>query len=247
MPASRLNPNQRARVRIDEMLEAAGWVILDYAEADFAAGPGVAVREFMTPKGPVDYLLVADGRVVGSIEAKKEGDTLRQVEAQADRYADGFEELVKTRNLPRYDDRLPYYISTGTETLFTSRRDPIRRPREVFHFHRPETLAAWAVAPVPYRARLRQLPPLSAKGLRDVQEEAIKNLEGSLADDRPRALAAITMGGGKTRFAVAEAYRLLNFGKANRILFLVDRVSLGDPPEFKARAPAWALASADKV
>ena len=107
MPASRLNPNQRARVRIDEMLEAAGWVILDYAEADFAAGPGVAVREFMTPKGPVDYLLVADGRVVGSIEAKKEGDTLRQVEAQADRYADGFEELVKTRNLPRYDDRLP--------------------------------------------------------------------------------------------------------------------------------------------
>ena len=103
------------------------------------------------------------------------------------------------------------------------------------------------MAPVPYRARLRQLPPLNAKGLRDVQEEAIKNLEGSLADDRPRALAAITMGGGKTRFAVAEAYRLLNFGKANRILFLVDRVSLGDPPEFKARAPAWALASADKV
>ena len=36
------------------------------------------------------------------------------------------------------------------------------------------------------------------------------------------------MGGGKTRFAVAEAYRLLNFGKANRIVFLVDRVSLGD-------------------
>ena len=36
------------------------------------------------------------------------------------------------------------------------------------------------------------------------------------------------MGGGKTRFAVAEAYRLLHFGNANRILFLVDRVSLGD-------------------
>ena len=72
MPASRLNPEQRARVRIDEMLEAAGWVILNYADADFAAGTGVAVREFMTPKGPVDYLLVADGKVVGSIEAKKE-------------------------------------------------------------------------------------------------------------------------------------------------------------------------------
>lgn len=225
----RLNPEQRARVRIDAMLEAAGWVVLDYADADFAAGEGVAIREFMTPKGPVDYLLVAERKVVGSLEAKKEGETLRQVEVQADRYADGFEELLRTRNYPRYHDRLPFhYISTGTETLFTSRRDPIRRPREVFWFHRPETLAAWAAEPTPYRARLRQLPPLNTEGLRDAQEDAIRNLEASLADDHPRALAAITMGGGKTRFAVAETYRLLNFAKATRVLFLVDRVSLGD-------------------
>jgi len=225
----RLTPEAEARVRIDEMLEKAGWVVLDYADADFAAGPGVAIREFMTPAGPMDYLLVADRKVVGSIEAKREGDTLRQVEAQADRYADGFEALVAKRNIPRHDDRLPFhYISTGTETLFTSRRDPIRRPREVFHFHQPETLAAWAAEPAPYRARLRQMPALNAEGLREVQEVAIKNLELSLADDRPRALAAITMGGGKTRFAVAETYRLLRFAKAKRVLFLVDRVSLGD-------------------
>lgn len=228
MPAPRLNPEQQARLRIDEMLEAAGWVIVDYADADFAAGPGVAIREFMTPRGPLDYLLVADRKVVGSLEAKKEGLTLRQVEVQADRYDEGFRALIKTRDLPRYEDQLAFhYISTGTETLFTSRRDPIRRPREVFHFHRPETLAGWAAEPTAYRARLRQLPPLNAAGLRDIQEEAIKNLETSLADDRPRALAAITMGGGKTRFAVAETYRLLNFAKADRVLFLVDRVSLG--------------------
>ncbi len=228
---SRLPPELRARIRIDEMLEQAGWVVQDSGDADFAAGPGVAIREFVTPYGAMDYLLVAERKAVGSLEAKKVGDTLRQVEAQADRYADGFEELVKTprsRGLPRYYDRLPYhYMSTGTETLFTSRRDPIRRPREVFHFHRPEALAAWAAEPTPFRARLRQLPPLNTAGLRDVQETAIKNLELSLADDKPRALAAITMGGGKTRFAVAEAYRLLNFGKARRVLFLVDRVSLG--------------------
>jgi type I restriction enzyme R subunit len=228
-PLPRLNPEAEARVRIDEMLVRAGWLVVDYADADFAAGPGVAVREFMTPNGPMDYLLVADRKVVGSIEAKKQGDTLRQVEVQADRYADGFEALVAKRDLPRYDDRLPFhYISTGTETLFTSRRDPIRRPREVFSFHTPETLAAWGAEPTPYGARLRQLPSLNAEGLRDVQAEAIRNLEASLADDHPRALAAITMGGGKTRFAVAETYRLLTFGKASRILFLVDRVSLGD-------------------
>ena len=231
-PTRRLNPEQEARFRVDEMLDKAGWLVLDYAYADFGAGPGVAIREFPTPSGPMDYLLVDNGKVIGSIEAKREGETLRQVEAQADRYADGFEALVATRNLPRYADRLPFhYISTGTETLFTSRLDPIRRPREVFHFHRPATLAAWAVESPPYRARLRQMPALNATGLRDVQAEAIKNLEASLADDRPRALAAITMGGGKTRFAVAETYRLLRFGKARRVLFVVDRVSLGGQAE----------------
>jgi len=232
MPAPQLTPEAQARVRIDRMLQEAGWTVLDYADADFAAGPGVAIREFMTPKGPMDYLLVAQRKVVGSVEAKKEGETLSQVEVQADRYADGFEELVARRNLPRYHDRLPFhYISTGVETLFTSRRDPIRRPREVFSFHRPATLAAWAADETPYRARLRQLPPLNEAGLRDIQADAIHNLELSLADDRPRALAAITMGGGKTRFAVAETYRLLRFANARRVLFLVDRVSLGGQAE----------------
>ena len=227
--APRVTPESRARARIDEMLETAGWVLQDYSQPDFMAAPGVAVREFVTPVGPMDYLLVAGGKVVGSLEAKAEGETLMGVELQADRYADGFEQLVETKDLPRWADRLPFhYMSTGTETLFTSRRDPIRRPREVFHFHRPETLAQWASEEHSFRARLRQLPPVNAEGLRNIQQDAIVNLEVSLADDRPKALAAITMGGGKTMLAVAEAYRLLRFARAERILFLVDRVSLGD-------------------
>lgn len=218
-----------ARVRIDEMLEAAGWVVQDGDRVDFRAGAGVAVREFMTPAGPMDYLLVAEGKVVGSLEAKAEGQTLMGVEQQADRYADGLEELVMTQDLPRYRDRMPFhYMSTGTETLFTSRRDPISRPREVFHFHRPQTLAKWAAQDHTFRARLRQMPLVKAEGLREIQHEAMVNLEASLHDDRPKALAAITMGAGKTMLAVAETYRLLRFGGAERILFLVDRVSLGD-------------------
>lgn len=75
------------------------------------------------------------------------------------------------------------------------------------------------------------MPPVKGDGLRDIQEEALKQLEVSVAGDKPKALAAITMGGGKTRLAVAESYRLLRFGGAQRILFLVDRVSLGDQAE----------------
>lgn len=225
----RLTPEQRARIRIDAMLDAAGWELQDYSgPIDFQSAPGVAIREFETKTGPVDYLLVAEGKVVGSIEAKPEGHTLASVEVQTDRYNDGFKQLVATRDLPRYSDELLFqYVSTGEGTNCQSRRDPIIRPRDVFHFHQPETLAAWAQESQPLRQRLRAMPPVEQSDLRDIQYEALVNLEASLADDRPKALAAITMGGGKTRFAVAETARLLRYGGAQCILFLVDRVSLG--------------------
>lgn len=85
--APRLNPEQSARVRIDEMLEEAGWIVQDFLYADPEAGPGVAVRELWTPPGPMDYALFVGGKVAGSIEAKGEGHTLRGVETQADRAA----------------------------------------------------------------------------------------------------------------------------------------------------------------
>ncbi len=97
MPASHLHPEQLARQRIDAMLRDAGWVIQDYSAVDFMAAPAVAVREFMTPEGPLDYLLVADRKGVGYIEAKAEGHTLRSVENQEERYNTGFKPLVPSR------------------------------------------------------------------------------------------------------------------------------------------------------
>lgn len=42
------------------------------------------------------------------------------------------------------NDPLPFvYESTGTITRFTDYRDPKPRSREVFHFHKPETLFNW--------------------------------------------------------------------------------------------------------
>ncbi len=100
MSTPRLLPEQEARVLIDELLEAAGWVVQDYQDADIAAAEGVAVREFPTVRGPVDYLLFASAKAVGSVEAKPAGRTLRSVESQAERYADGFEESVKGKAYP---------------------------------------------------------------------------------------------------------------------------------------------------
>jgi type I restriction enzyme R subunit len=71
------------------------------------------------------------------------------------------------------------------------------------------------------------MPPLIAEGLRDCQIEAIKNLEKSFAEAKPRALIQMATGSGKTYTAVSFVYRLIKFAKANRVLFLVDRNNLG--------------------
>lgn len=222
-----LNPEQRARRVIDAQLKEAGWTVVN-SPGDFLADEPHAIREFPTERGPMDYLLVVDGKAVGSVEAKPEGAANNAVEIQAERYADGFEASLAKRPVPHFAKRLPFhYIADGTTTLFTSRKDPIRRPRPVFHFHRPTTLKDWAREEHSLRARLRQMPPLNTEGMRLIQPVAVASLEESLREDKPRALIGMTMGAGKTFVAAAETYRLLRFAGAKRVLFLVDRISLG--------------------
>ena len=232
-------PEQEARQKIDQLLQAAGWVVQDYKAANIHAGRGVALREFPLPGyGFADYLLYVDGRAAGVIEAKKAGVTLTGVEIQAERYTKGL-----PFGLPAWRNPLPFsYQSTGVETRFTSGLDPDPRSRPVFAFHRPETLAEWlepepvqtrqAAESLPVwhstlRARLRQLPPLITDNLWPAQIKAIVNLEKSLADNRPRALIQMATGSGKTFTAVNFIYRLVKFGGAKRVLFLVDRANLG--------------------
>jgi type I restriction enzyme R subunit len=68
---------------------------------------------------------------------------------------------------------------------------------------------------------------LVTAGLWDVQRRAVTNLELSLRENRPRALIQMATGSGKTFTSITSAYRLIKFGGARRILFLVDRGNLG--------------------
>lgn len=58
-----------------------------------------------------------------------------------------------------------------------------------------------------------------------------KKLEESFADNRPKALVQMATGAGKTFTAITASYRLLKYGKINRILFLVDTKGLGEQAE----------------
>lgn len=220
-----MTPEERARKEIDRRLEACGWRVQNFKEMNIRAALGVAVREFPLKKGHgfTDYLLYADGRAIGLVEAKPEGFTLKGVETQSSKYVDGLPDLVPTHRLP-----LPMsYESTGTVTQFTNALEPDARSREVFSFHRPEELLRMTRLQEQVRGRLRGMPPLIEEGLWPAQIEAINNLERSLAENRPRSLVQMTMGSGKTFTSVASVYRLVKFAGAKRVLFLVDRKNLG--------------------
>jgi type I restriction enzyme, R subunit len=221
----------RARVAIDRQLAAAGWLVQASDRADVTAGTGVAVREFVLEKGHgrVDYLLFVNGQPAGVIEAKPEGTTLTEVEHQTGKYVEGLPDWIKPPVYP-----LPFiYESTGAETRFTNGYDPDARSRVIFTFHRPEALAEWSrqITADPeaatFRARLRRMPELDETGLWEAQATAIRNLEESLSQDRPRAVIQMATGSGKTFTAANICYRLIRYADAKRILFLVDRSNLG--------------------
>ena len=221
------NPEQIARDKIDAILVKAGWVIQSKDKINLAANKGVAIREYQTDVGPADYVLFVDRNPVGIIEAKREdeGHRLTVVEEQSGDYA-----KAKLKYLN--NDPLPFvYESTGTITRFTDYRDPKPRGRNVFSFHKPETMAAWLKKEKSLRARLKDFPPLNEDGLRPAQIKAVKNLETSFKNNRPKALIQMATGAGKTFTAATFVYRLLKFADAKRILFLVDTKNLGEQAE----------------
>ena len=218
-----MTPEQKARQKIEQQLVQCGWIVQNYRDMNISAGPGVAIREFPLKTGSADWLLYGNCKALGPIEAKPEGHTLTGVETQSAKYTVGL-----PANLPHYHLPLPFaYESTGAVTQFTNFLDPDPRSREVFTFHRPEELIRLATLESQLRGNLRNMPALVTEGLWTVQAEAIRNLEKSLAFNYARALFQMATGSGKTFTAVTGSYRLIKFGKARKILFLVDRNNLG--------------------
>lgn len=232
-----MTPEAKARQQIDQKLEIAGWVVQDMRQLNLAAGVGVAVREYPTDTGPADYVLFVNRTACGVIEAKKDraGENLTVTEAQTQRYA--------TANLKWRKDNAPLrflFEATGQIIRFTDNADPAPRSRELFHFFRPEQLAEWLAQPDTLRRRLAHgMPTLPERNLRDCQIGAVTGLEKSLAQNKPRALIHMATGAGKTFTAITAVYRLLKFGGAKRILFLVDTRNLGKQAhqEFMAYTP----------
>ena len=154
---------------------------------------------------------------------------LTGVEEQSEKYVRGV-----PFGIPAWRSPLPFsYESTGTETRFISRLDPVPRSRTVFGFHRPETLLDWmdkdarpqAITTIAdyanrkgnFLTRIQNMPPL-IDDLWPPKPQAIANIEQSLRDNRPRALVQMATGSGKTLLAIVVSYRLIKFAGAYPIL-----------------------------
>ena len=223
-----MTPEEKARCVIDDKLCQSGWAIQDLKRLNLTASLGVAVREFPTSTGEVDYALFVDGKPVGVVEAKQSqaGQSITDVEVQSGRYANSTFKWVKNDYTIRFA-----YEATDKLIRFTDYKDIKYRSRTVFSFHRPETLFDLIQQPDTIRNNMKQFPLLDVKGFRKCQINAINNLDQSFADNRPRALVQMATGAGKTFTAITSAYRLLKYGKMKRILFLVDTKGLGEQAE----------------
>jgi hypothetical protein len=173
MSRSAFHPEDKARSLIDKRLVACGWLIQSKTEMNLGAGLGVAVREFQTTSGPVDYGLFVGRKLCGVIEAKPEGTTLSGYSEQAARYiADVPKHLVREEGQVRFE-----YVASGTETLFRDHGDPDPASRRVFTFHRPETLERQLKEPLTLRGRLQSMAAFVTDGLRTCQIDAVSALE----------------------------------------------------------------------
>src|SRR5438874_6666565 len=149
------SPEELARAKIDKLLTDCGWTIQNRNTINLSAARGIAIREaLLKERDEVDYLLFVDGRAIGTVEAKPEGHTLTGVEGQSGKYGKNLLDIY-----PRWREPLSFaYESTGVETQFTNQLDPSPKSRNVFAFHRPETLLEYLAPEHQLNVRLASLP-----------------------------------------------------------------------------------------
>ena len=132
-----MSPEEKARLEIDRKLELAGYVIQNMKEFDPTAALGVAVREYPTNVGEADYVLFIDRMPVGVVEAKAtdKGEKLIMAADQSSDYAkSGLKYCINSKPL-RFT-----YEATDILTHFCDLNDANARTRQLFSFHKPETI-----------------------------------------------------------------------------------------------------------
>ena len=177
-----MKPEEKARIKIDQMFIDAGWAVVDrdhYAPNITA----VAIKEGLL-KGNLeaDYFLFINGKAVGILEAKRE-----EVDVSNNTVCE--QAALYVRSVPNcyqaYMKPLPLiYQSNGNVVQFKDYRNADSDYLELNRIHTPKEI----VRMLGIKDFYAGLPVLRKKGLRDCQYEAITELEKSFRSGQNKAL-----------------------------------------------------------
>ncbi|WP_196160727.1 type I restriction-modification system endonuclease [Reinekea sp. G2M2-21] len=245
------------RLLIDVQLTEAGWQA-DTQTINFKngsrpeKGKNIAIAEWPTSSGPADYVLFAGLIPIAVVEAKKEIKDVGSAIPQAERYAATFKakpnyqmawaEEGRTIAWPQGDSghyHIPFvYACNGRPYVkqfkeksgiwFRDVREPSNLRKALQDFHSPKGLLDNLTRSKEAAEQKLKAESFSYLDLRDYQIKAIQAVEAALEQERNQALLAMATGTGKTRTIIGLIYRFLKAERFKRILFLVDRTSLGN-------------------
>lgn len=257
MASQRKKSEAETRYMIDEQLRQVGWEA-NTREIRYSKGVrprkgcNLAIAEWPTDsavskKGYADYALFVGTKLVGIIEAKAEHQDIPSViDFQGKDYPRNIREEDAEYLIGTWGEyKVPFTFATNGRPYLEQYKTKsgiwfldLREPSNV-----PIALHGW-IGPDGIMERLEKdiqagndalrampydlLTDKDGLNLREYQIKAIKAAEKAVINGQREVLIAMATGTGKTRTVLGMIYRFLKTNRFKRILFLVDRTSLGD-------------------
>lgn len=247
----------QTRCLIDEQLQKAGWEAdtksLRYSKGTRPVkGRNIAISEWPTnsafyKNGYVDYAFFVGEKLVAVMDAKKASeDVASTIDVQVKDYATHIKEDHLKYTVGTWGEyQVPFlFASNGRSYIeqlrtksgiwFLDARNSTNQSYPIRNWFSPSDLLeklgqnieeaneALAVADDSF------MTDPSGLNLRDYQIRAINKATEAIIEGKLTALLAMATGTGKTRTVLGLIYKMLESKRFRRILFLVDRVSLGE-------------------
>lgn len=258
--SQRQKSEAETRYMIDTQLRKVGWEAdtenLRYGKGIRPQkGKNLAIAEWPTlssagNKGRADYALFAGEKLVAVIEAKAEHKDIPSViDYQCKEYAQNIrpeDEKYVITTWGKYKapfvfatNGRPYLAQLETKSgiWFLDLRESANMPKALRGWISPDGMLKLLESDIEKADKALQtlsydfLRDKDGLNLRQYQLNAIQAAENAVINGQKNILLAMATGTGKTRTVLGMIYRFLKTGRFNRILFLVDRIALGEQAE----------------
>ncbi len=247
----------QTRCLIDEQLRLAGWEAdtqnLRYSKGTRPVkGRNIAISEWPTNSafynnGYADYAFFIGEKLVAFMDAKKMSeDVASTIDVQVKDYATHVKDADLHYTVGNWNGyQVPFlFASNGRAYLeqlrtksgiwFLDARKPENQSYPIRNWFSPDDLSEKlkkdidAANEALTSADDSFMTDPNGLNLRDYQIKAINKVTEAVLDGKQTALLAMATGTGKTRTVLGLIYKMLEAKRFHRILFLVDRVSLGE-------------------